>query len=108
MFFTISTSTNTQYGPTDSNKTLAIVPTIYHTSPYLNIYYINNIHTDIKASTEKHRSDMKCTNNHISDMKYHITVMLSKVTDTGSKTDKQEEKITGLSYKISTYEYHMD
>ena len=44
---------------------------------------LDNIHNDIKAMTEKHQSDMKTLIDHISDM-------LTKLTDTSSKTDKQE------------------
>ena len=44
---------------------------------------------------DKHHSDMKALNNHISEM-------LAKITDTSSETDKQEEKTTEISYKIST------
>ena len=39
---------------------------------------------------------------------YEISIILAKLTDTISKTDKQEEKLTELSYKLSTYEDHMD
>ena len=42
------------------------------------------------------------------DMKYHISDMLEKLTDTSFKKGKQEEKLTELSSKISTYEYHID
>ena len=41
-------------------------------------------------------------------MKYHISDMLEKLTDTSVKKGKQEEKLTELSSKISTYEYHID
>ena len=34
--------------------------------------------------------------------------ILTKLTDTSSKSDNQEEKLTELSYKLSTYEDHMD
>ena len=30
--------------------------------------------------------------------------MLAKLTDTGSNTDNQEEKLTDISFKLSTYE----
>ena len=43
-----------------------------------------------------------------SDMKNHISDMLGKLIDTSSKTDKQEEKLTKLSSKLSTYEEHID
>ena len=51
---------------------------------------------------------MKAMNNHISDINNQISAMLAKLTDKTSKTDKQEEKLTYISYKLSTYEYHMD
>ena len=34
----------------------------------------------------------------------HITDMLTKLTDTHSKTDNQEEKLTEIASKLSTYE----
>ena len=40
-------------------------------------------------------------------MNYHIYAMLAKLTDKSSKTDKQEEKITDISSKLSTYDDHM-
>ena len=47
--------------------------------------------------TDKHHSDMKALNNHIYDMP-------AKLTDTNSKTYNQEEQLTELSCKLSTYE----
>ena len=78
----MSPSMNTQSGPADSNKTLAIaphIPTNSPTSPYPAKYDPDNIQTDIN----KHHSEMKST-------KYHITAMLTKLTGTSPKTDKQE------------------
>ena len=51
--------------------------------------------------TGKHHSDMKNLNGHISDM-------LTKLTNTISKTDKQEEQLTYISSKISTYEDRLE
>ena len=34
--------------------------------------------------------------------------MLAKLTDTSSKTDKQEEQLTDISSKLSTYEYRLE
>ena len=50
---------------------------------------IENIHTKIKASNDKHHSDTKFTNDHISDMNNHICDMLVKITDTSSNTGKK-------------------
>ena len=47
--------------------------------------------------TNKHNSGMKILNKHIS-------AMPTKLTDTGSKTDKHEEKPTDISSKTSNYE----
>ena len=41
-------------------------------------------------------------------MNYHINSMLETVIDTSVKTNKQEEKITDLSPKLSTYEDLID
>ena len=84
-------------GSTASKETLAIVPPISPTSPYLSKSDLDSIHNDIKAMTGKHHSDIKYFNDHISDM-------LANLTDTISKTDKQEVKLTYISSKISTYE----
>ena len=78
----MSPSTNTCSGYTASKETLALVPPTSPTSPYLSKYYLDNIHNDIKAMTERHHYDTKSLN-------YHISSMLAKLTDTSSKTDKQ-------------------
>ena len=103
----MSLSTNTSSGPTDSNKRLAIVPTIPSTSttsPYPTKYNFVNIYYDIKFSNDKHHSDMKAMNYQISDMNDHISAILAKFTDTSSMTYKQEEKLTDLSSQLPTYE----
>ena len=41
-------------------------------------------------------------------MNKHISAILEILTSKSSKIDNQEEKLTDLSYKLSTYEYHMD
>ena len=41
-------------------------------------------------------------------MNQHIAAMLADLYDTSVKTNKQEEKLTDISYKLSTYEYHID
>ena len=51
--------------------------------------------------TEKHQSDMKTLNEHIS-------TMLTKLTNTSSKIDKQGEQLTDISFKLSTYEDRLD
>ena len=51
---------------------------------------------------------MKAMNDHISDMNNHISALLAKLTGTSSNTDNQEEKLTDISSKLSTYEYHID
>ena len=40
-------------------------------------------------------------------MNEYIAAMLAKFTDTIFKINKQEEKLTELSSKLSTYEYHI-
>ena len=40
-------------------------------------------------------------------MNNHISTMLDNFTDASSKTDKQEEELTEVLSKISTYEGHM-
>ena len=59
-------------GSTASKETLAIVPPISPTSPYLSKSDLDNSHNDIK------------------DLNEQSSAMLSKLTDTSSKTDKQE------------------
>ena len=66
--------TNTHSVSKVPKETLAIVPPTSPTSPYLSKYDPYNIHNDIKAMTDKHHSDMKALNNHIS-------YMLAKHTD---------------------------
>ena len=51
--------------------------------------------------TEKHHYDKKTLNEQIS-------AILTKLTDTSSKTDKQEEQLTDISSKLSTYEYRLE
>ena len=72
------------------NKKLDIVPPNSTTSNYLSKSDLDNIHNGIKAMTDKHHSDMKT-------LSYHIYAMLEKLTDTSSKTDKQEEQLTDIS-----------
>ena len=48
---------------------------------------------------EKHHTEMKSLNDHS-----NISYMLTKLTDTRSNTEKKEEKLTYISYKLSTYE----
>ena len=50
---------------------------------------------------EKHHSDMKTMNDHISSM-------LTKLTDTNFKTENQEEQLTDISSKLSNYEDRLD
>ena len=47
--------------------------------------------------TDKHHSDMKTLNEHIS-------AILKNLTDTSFKTDKHEEQLTDISSKLSKYE----
>ena len=110
IFLTVFTYMNTQSGLTYSNKTLSIVPPISPTSttlPYPTKSDFDNIHTDIKASNNKYHSDMKAMNDQIFERNFHISDILAKLTDTISKIDKQEEKLTNISSEISTYEEHM-
>ena len=93
----MSPSDNTRSGSTSSKETLDIVPTTSPTSPYLSKYDLENIQNDIKSMTDKHHSDMKTLND-------HIYAMLKNITDTISNTDKQEEQLTDISSKLSTYE----
>ena len=50
---------------------------------------------------EKLHSDMKSFNDHIS-------AVIKKPTDISSNTDKQEEQLTDISSKISTYEDRLE
>ena len=99
----MSPFTKKWFGPTASNETLNIIPTIpptSHTSPYLTKSDLENIHTEIKAFNDKHPSDMKSMNNHISDMNDLVSAMLAKHTGRSYKKDKKEEKITEISSKL--------
>ena len=98
IFLTIYPSVNTRSGSTASKETLYIVPTTSINSLSLLKYNLDNIHNDIKAMTYKHRSDMKTLNENISDM-------LTKLTYTSSKIDKQEEQPIDISSKLSIYGY---
>ena len=40
-------------------------------------------------------------------LNYHISAMLTKLADAHSKIDNQEEELTEISSKLSTYEYHL-
>ena len=60
-------------------------------------YDLNNIQNEIKTTTDKHYYNTKTLNEHISDM-------LTKLTNIGSKIDKQEEKLTDIPSKLSNYE----
>ena len=77
------------------------------TSYYLKQYDLDNIHSEMKAMTNKHHSGIKFVNKQITDMRDgindHISSMLEKPSNTSSKTDNQEEEITYLSYKLSNY-----
>ena len=77
---------------------LSLLPLLSHTKSDF-----DNIHTDIKASNDKHNSDIKSMSDQISDMNDHICAILAKVTDTRTKIDKQEGKTIDLSSKLSTY-----
>ena len=50
---------------------------------------------------EKLHSDMKSFND-------HIFAVIKKPTDISSNTDKQEEQLTDISSKVSTYEYRLE
>ena len=67
-----------------------IFPATSPTSPFLSKSDLYSIHNDIKsitAMTDKHHSNMKTLNEHISDM-------LTKLTNTSSNTYKYEEQLT--------------
>ena len=76
----MSPSTNTRSGFTASKETLATVPTNYTTSTCLSTSDLKKIHNDIKSITDKHHSDMKALNDHISDI-------IAKITDKISEKD---------------------
>ena len=79
---TIYPSTNTRSGSTAYKETLDNFPPTSPTSPYLSKYDLDSIQNYIKSMTYKHHYDMKY-------LKYHISDMLSNLSDTISKTDKQ-------------------
>ena len=62
---------------------------------------IKYIHTDMKSYIDKNETTMKAMND-------HITSMLATLIDTNFNTKNQDEKITFLSSKISTYEYRLE
>ena len=72
------------------------MPTTYPTSLSLSKCDLNKIHNYIKAMSDKHHSDTNTLNEHISDM-------LTKLTNTSSKIDKQEEELADISSKLSIY-----
>ena len=86
----MSPSANTRSGSTTSKETPDIFPNTSPSLTSLSKSDFDNIHKDIKAMTDKHHSDTKYLNDHISDM-------LEKLIDTRSKTDKQEEQLTDIS-----------
>ena len=77
-------SWNTHSRSIGYKETLAIVPTTSTISPSLSKSDLDNIHNKIKAMTDEHHSDMKTLNDHIS-------TMITKLIDTSSNIDKQEE-----------------
>ena len=104
----MSSSTNTQSSPTYYIKNIYIFPSTPPASPYIKTSDLENtanyIHTEIN-------SDYKLPNNKITDINYNITdindnisAILATLADANNKQKKQEEKITELSSKISTYE----
>ena len=71
-------------------ESLAIVPNTSPTSPSLSKYDIDNIKNDIKdmtAMTDKHHSDMKNLNEHISAM---LTKIIEKVPRQTSKRNNSQ------------------
>ena len=58
-------------------------------------------HRKYRWPDTQHHSDMKTLDDHIS-------TMLTKRTNTSSKTDKQEEQLTDISSKLSHYEDRLD
>ena len=101
ILLTMYPSTNIHSRYTSSKETLAIVPTTSPTTPCISKSDLNNIHNYIKTMTDKHKSDMKALNNRIYDM-------LAKLTDTSFNTYKQEEQLTDISSKLSTYEDRLE
>ena len=55
----------------------------------------------MKSHIDKNDTNTKETND-------HITSMRATLIDTSAKTNKQEERITELSSKLSTYEDRME
>ena len=94
-------STKTRSGSTASKEKLDIVHPTSPTSTYLSKSNLKNIHNYIKAMTDKHHFDMKYLNDQISDM-------LVKLTDTSYKIYKQEEQLTDILSKLSTYEDRLE
>ena len=79
-------SRNTHYISKIYKESLAIVPATSPNSPYLSKYDLDNIQNDIKAMTartDKHHSDIKTLNEHIS-------AMIKKLTNKSYKTDNHE------------------
>ena len=97
----MSPSSNMRSRSKTYKETLGIFHTTSTTSPSLSKSDVDNIHNDIKTMTDKHHSDMKTMN-------YNISFMLTKLTDTNSKTENQEEQLRDMSSKISKYEDHLD
>ena len=97
----MSSSTNTQSSPTSYIKNIYIVPSTPPASPYIKTSDLENtanyIHTEIN-------SDYKLPNNKITDINDNISAILATLADANNKQKNQEEKITELSSKISTYE----
>ena len=62
---------------------------------------VNYIHTDTKY-------DFKSTNKNITAINNIIAAILATLADTNNKKNKQEEKITDISSKLSTYEDRLD
>ena len=86
-------STNTRSGRSASIETLAIhpyMPSNYTNSTCLTNFDLENICTPIKSITNS------------------TTDILAKLDDTSFKIYKQEEKLTYILSKLSTYEYHID
>ena len=87
---------NTHSISKSSKETIDIVSTTSPNSLSLSKSDVNNIHNDIKTMTDKHHSDMKTLNEHISDM-------LTKLTNTSYKTENQEEQLTDILSKLPIF-----
>ena len=98
-------STNTRSVLTYPIETIFIVPPTPTIKPYLKKSDLNDtkkyIHTDMKAYHEKTDTNIKCMN-------YHIAYILATPIDTIVKKNKQDEKITELSSKLSNYEDRLE